>query len=84
MPIIILSARGAEAEKVAALDAGADDYVSKPFGMDELLARLRAALRTTAPAPEAAIIETADFRIDLADRRVTTLDGQVIKLTPTE
>lgn len=84
VPIIILSARGAEAEKVAALDAGADDYVSKPFGMDELLARLRATLRRSAPASEAAVIETAHFRVDLADRRVTALDGEVIKLTPTE
>jgi two-component system KDP operon response regulator KdpE len=84
VPIIILSARGAEAEKVAALDAGADDYVSKPFGMDELLARLRAALRRSSPPPEAAVVETDDFTVDLADRRVTDRDGQVVKLTPTE
>jgi two-component system KDP operon response regulator KdpE len=84
VPIIILSARGAEAEKVAALDAGADDYVSKPFGMDELLARLRAALRRSSPPAEAAVVETDDFTVDLADRRVTDRDGQVVKLTPTE
>jgi two-component system KDP operon response regulator KdpE len=84
VPIIILSARGAEAEKVAALDAGADDYVSKPFGMDELLARLRAALRRSSPPAEAAVVETDDFTVDLADRRVTDRDGRVVKLTPTE
>ena len=71
VPIIILSARGGEHDKVAALDAGADDYVTKPFGMDELLARLRAALRRIAPAPESALVETADFTVDLAAKRVT-------------
>jgi two-component system, OmpR family, KDP operon response regulator KdpE len=71
LPIIILSARGAEHDKVAALDAGADDYVTKPFGMDELLARLRAALRRIAPAPESAVVETPDFTVDLAAKRVT-------------
>jgi two-component system, OmpR family, KDP operon response regulator KdpE len=83
VPIIILSARGAEHDKVAALDAGADDYVTKPFGMDELLARLRAALRRIAPAPESAMVETADFTVDLAAKRVTGADGEV-RLTPTE
>jgi two-component system, OmpR family, KDP operon response regulator KdpE len=83
VPIVVLSARDAEAAKVAALDAGADDYVTKPFGMDELLARLRAALRRTAPVEEAAVVETPDFRIDLAVRRVTNTAGEV-KLTPTE
>src|SRR6202171_5280537 len=58
VPIIVLSARTAEAQKVAALDAGANDYVSKPFGMDELMARLRVALRSAAPAEEAPVIET--------------------------
>ena len=83
VPIIILSARGAERDKVAALDAGADDYVTKPFGMDELLARLRAALRRNAPAPESAVISTADFAVDLAAKRVH-VDGDEVRLTPTE
>jgi two-component system KDP operon response regulator KdpE len=83
VPIIILSARGAEHDKVVALDAGADDYVAKPFGMDELLARLRAALRRTAPAPESAVVQTADFTVDLAAKRVTGPEGEV-RLTPTE
>jgi len=83
VPVIILSARGGEHDKVAALDAGADDYVTKPFGMDELLARLRAALRRNAPAPESAVIETPDFTVDLAAKRVTGPEGEV-RLTPTE
>jgi two-component system KDP operon response regulator KdpE len=68
---------------VAALDAGADDYVTKPFGMDELLARLRAALRRIAPAPESAVVETPDFTVDLAAKRVVGPEGEV-RLTPTE
>jgi two-component system KDP operon response regulator KdpE len=84
VPIIILSARDAERDKVAALDAGADDYVPKPFGMDELLARLRAALRRAAPSEEEAVVETDDFKVDLADKSVTGCDGQAIRLTPTE
>ena len=84
VPIIILSARGAEQDKVAALDAGADDYVTKPFGMDELLARLRAALRRGAPAGEQpAIVETPDFVVDLATKRVRK-DGAEVRLTPIE
>jgi two-component system, OmpR family, KDP operon response regulator KdpE len=83
VPIIILSARGAEHDKVAALDAGADDYVTKPFGMDELLARLRAALRRNAPAPESALVETDDFTVDLAAKKVRAAAGEV-RLTPTE
>jgi two-component system, OmpR family, KDP operon response regulator KdpE len=83
VPIIILSARGAEHDKVAALDAGADDYVTKPFGMDELLARLRAALRRIAPAPESALVMTPDFTVDLAAKRVAGPEGEV-RLTPTE
>jgi two-component system KDP operon response regulator KdpE len=83
VPIIVLSARGGERDKVAALDAGADDYVTKPFGMDELFARLRAALRRVAPAEEAAVITTADFTVDLAAKTVTR-DGAEVRLTPTE
>ena len=82
-PILILSAREAQAEKVAALDAGADDYVTKPFGMDELLARLRAALRRAAPIVEAPVVETPDFRVDLAGKRVVGAAGE-IRLTPIE
>ena len=84
VPIIVLSVREAEADKVAALDAGADDYVTKPFGMDELLARLRAALRRATPAEEAATIETADFTIDLVAKKVRDANGSEIRLTPTE
>jgi two-component system KDP operon response regulator KdpE len=84
VPVLVLSAREEQAEKVAALDAGADDYVTKPFGMDELLARLRAAIRRTSPATEELpIVTTADFTVDLAARRVTTAAGEV-RLTPTE
>ena len=83
VPIVVLSARDAEGDKVAALDAGADDYVTKPFGMDELLARLRAALRRATPAEEAAIVTTPDFSIDLATKRVSRGDDEV-RLTPTE
>lgn len=83
-PIIVLSARHHEAVKVNALDAGADDYVTKPFGMDELLARVRAALRRTVSAgDEAPVVTTGAFTVDLANRRVTTPEGQV-RLTPTE
>jgi two-component system, OmpR family, KDP operon response regulator KdpE len=84
VPILILSAREAQADKVAALDAGADDYVTKPFGMDELLARLRAALRRATPTVEAPMVDTADFHIDLARKQVTTGAGEVIRLTPIE
>ena len=83
VPIIVLSVREREGDKVSALDAGADDYVTKPFGMDELLARMRAALRRGAPTEEDAVIETHDFRVDLAAKRVQC-DGAEIRLTPTE
>jgi len=83
VPIIVLSVRDAERDKVAALDAGADDYVTKPFGMDELLARLRAALRRSAPGEDEAVVETEHFMVDLAAKRVTTPAGEV-RLTPTE
>lgn len=82
-PIIVLSARYAEPAKVDALDAGADDYVTKPFGMDELLARVRAALRRAAPVTGEAVITTEAFTVDLANKRVTAQTGEV-RLTPTE
>jgi two-component system KDP operon response regulator KdpE len=83
-PIIVLSARHTEQAKVAALDAGADDYVTKPFGMDELLARLRAALRRATPADEGtSVVTTGAFTIDLAAKTVTA-DGAELRLTPTE
>jgi two-component system KDP operon response regulator KdpE len=83
VPIIVLSAREQSRQKVAALDAGADDYVVKPFGMDELLARLRAAIRRGTPAPVQPTIATDDFTIDLSAGRVSA-GGQDLKLTPTE
>ena len=82
-PIIVLSARTAEGDKVVALDVGADDYITKPFGMDELLARLRAALRRSGTDPEAPIVETESFTIDLATKQASTPSGPV-RLTPTE
>ena len=81
-PVIVLSAVGEEREKVAALDAGADDYVTKPFGVDELLARLRAALRRAAPSAEP-LIEIDGLRIDVAER-IVTADGKRVKLSPHE
>jgi len=83
VPIVVLSVREAEADKVAALDLGADDYLTKPFGMNELLARLRAALRRHQPAAEEPVVETPDFRVDLVARRVWA-HGEEVHLTPTE
>jgi two-component system KDP operon response regulator KdpE len=87
VPIVVLSVRDGEPDKVAALDAGADDYVTKPFGMDELMARLRAALRRAAPAEEEAVITTPDFTIDLSAKRVHRpgeTGASEVRLTPTE
>jgi len=85
LPIIILSVKGEERTKVAALDAGADDYVTKPFGIDELLARVRAALRRLPDAHEdlESILEDGDFRIDPSTREVT-VNSESIHLTPKE
>ena len=66
IPIIVLSARDSDASKVAALDAGADDYVTKPFSINELLARLRATLRRHHPAPEEPVVETEHFEVDMS------------------
>ncbi|MFF9817996.1 response regulator [Streptomyces sp. NPDC014006] len=85
VPIIVLSARHSSDEKVQALDAGADDYVTKPFGMDELLARLRAAVRRAEPVGtgEEDTVETAGFTVDLAAKKVNR-GGRDVRLTPTE
>jgi two-component system, OmpR family, KDP operon response regulator KdpE len=87
VPILVLSARHTSDEKVEALDAGADDYVTKPFGMDELLARLRAAVRRTEPVgageDEVTTVETEEFTVDLAAKKVNR-DGKDVRLTPTE
>jgi two-component system KDP operon response regulator KdpE len=83
-PIVVLSARSEEPDKVTALDAGADDYVTKPFGMDELLARLRAALRRGAGSEALPAIVTESFTIDLAAKQVLGAGGEAVRLTPTE
>jgi len=85
LPIIVLSVKGEERTKVEALDAGADDYVTKPFGIDELLARVRAALRRTADSDETAdaLLEDGDFQIDVSTRVVKVADTSV-HLTPKE
>jgi len=84
VPVIVLSARHGEPSKVDALDAGADDYVTKPFGMDELLARLRALVRRTTTAEGAPVVSTADFTLDLAAKTAAAADGTAIHLTPRE
>ncbi len=82
VPILVLSAVGDEAEKVSALDAGADDYVLKPFGIEELLARLRALLRRAGP-PGGPVVEVGDLVVDV-DKRLVKLRGAPVTLTPTE
>lgn len=83
-PVIVLSARTDSSDKVEALDAGADDYVTKPFGMDEFLARLRAAVRRAAvPETDQPVVETASFTVDLAAKKVIK-NGTEVHLTPTE
>jgi len=84
VPVIVLTVRDAPSDKIAALDAGADDYVTKPFAMDELLARMRAVLRRLAPADDTQpVVRVGDLEVDLA-RRLVTRSGQPIHLTPTE
>lgn len=84
VPILVLSVRDAESSKVTALDAGADDYVIKPFGMDELLARLRAAIRRARnPGDETPVVDTDTFTIDLAAKQARAGESEV-RLTPTE
>lgn len=83
VPIIVLSARHSSGEKVRCLDSGADDYVTKPFGMDELLARIRAAERRSLHVEEASVVRTTAFTVDLGAKRVLR-DGREVRLTPTE
>ncbi|HEX9117995.1 MAG TPA: response regulator [Anaerolineae bacterium] len=83
VPIIILSVQESEQDKIAALDAGADDYLTKPFGVGELLARMRVALRHAAPQSAGPVFTIDALSVDLA-RRTVTLDGHELQLTPTE
>lgn len=83
IPILILSVRGSENDKIAALDAGADDYLTKPFGMGELLARLRAALRRSTSAAAEPVFASGELRVDLG-RRIVTVAEREAQLTPTE
>jgi two-component system KDP operon response regulator KdpE len=83
IPVVVLSVREREEDKVAALDAGADDYLTKPFGVGELMARLRVAVRHTAPTGKEPVFEVGNLRVDLG-RRQMTLAGKEVSLTPTE
>jgi two-component system KDP operon response regulator KdpE len=83
IPIIILSVRGSESDKIAALDAGADDYLTKPFGVGELLARLRAAIRRSSPKGNEPVFTAGNLKVDLA-RRLVTVSGREVQLTPNE
>ena len=83
-PILVLSGRTDQTDKVEALDAGADDYVTKPFGIDELLARMRAVLRRSSIAQDQPVVTVGGATVDLAAKRVTLESGEDIRLTPTE
>ncbi len=83
VPIIILSVRGQESDKIEALDAGADDYLTKPFGAGELLARMRVALRRAPPSDSAPVFTSGELSVDVA-RRLVTVAGREVQLTPTE
>src|SRR5204862_1986151 len=83
MPIVVLSARGQEKDKIAALDLGADDYVEKPFGVGELLARVRAALRRSAGTPSGAVFRFGHVELDL-DKRLVKVASEEVHLTPNE
>jgi two-component system KDP operon response regulator KdpE len=84
VPVVVLSARLSEPSKIDALDAGADDYVTKPFAVGELLARIRAALRRAVPAEQSPAVTTAAYTDDLSAKRVFRADGEPVRLTPTE
>jgi two-component system KDP operon response regulator KdpE len=84
VPVVVLTVRDDERTKVIALDEGADDYVTKPFGIEELLARVRAAMRRTGPVTAEPVVTTDDWTLDVADRRAERRDGTEVKLTPTE